>query len=1124
MSKLATNPKNIIIVVFRHPIDRAQVEMIELPFRCQTTGGLKQQFMPGQDAVCIVDGVVDGMVKEGSEVAVVPTTAGGVVGAVIDLIVKYVFSWTFVAAVAISVGLSYLGGMLFGSSFEQPRLSRERDEERSQSFGWNPHTTQREGIPKPLCYGANMHMGNIIARWTDVDESGSEVLYMILDYGRGPIQGRVGNTVYFNDQPEGNYPGVTIQDRAGTLGQSCMTGFEKNKLEYRPDWQIDNTGDLAGPVKFVTPNKYFDDLEYTVVFPRGLFHYKNDGTREQHGVGVKVEISERDAGSWTTLMDTTINGNQMSPVYKAYKVSEQGFSCQHDKQYDLRYRKTTEDKDPGKYGDIFSLRSVREVYDVAFTYPGRALLGIKALATNRLSGHLDVKWKANGKLVNVYGGGGWNIEFSRNRAWIVLDILTQPIISGSGVAEDPWTIERYEGLNPNSVDLALFYEWAQYCDVLVPSGDGEKTEARMTCDLIVDWQTDIWSLAHELSQVGRMSPYWQGTVLTGWIDKAVDDYIDLVTFDNVMLRSWKNMWMGYGEIAGAVEVHYKDALEGYERKTLPIPNEDAGLYTRVVSVEGTGISSRSLATRVGTHVLARNKLIKNVNSVRMYKDALRYRVGQAVRLQATVPNWGQAYRVIEAIADDTVELDRVVEEVAENDIIFVRAYDEVAKEVTLKSYTVDSIGGGGKAIVIKETWEVTPIKDNIVAIGVAGAIKKRRIIKMTHAPDNYFDVVLETYDIDLFANDDATPTIPNPDYEWVQPTPPSLVPSAIKSEVMELVERVIPPSPDIDMPWMSNCNWTGNEVDTIYWAKRDASEPILFRYRGVTYEITPDNTTDEFVYWDPNYTTVFKTTNVAGVALAAGNWLVCTNKDGVPHPCVPIPLLHGAIIQTGTITAEYGQIAALAVKTLNIQDHAVTVPVTAYTEGIITQVLPGGNQASTIIEEASITVSGQLINITIATEIKAGTGATWQACAVARERRADAQNITNITQASQAIVTCAGHGYEIGDYVRLYDVEGMTEINSLRCQVLSVTTNTFTLNVDSTGFGAYTGDGKVVESIKVLPGVGVSPDVGSWRVFAFSKGDSPSAGTYNYTFSMNSDSTNGTQARTRSILLLEAKK
>lgn len=66
--------------------------------------------------------------------------------------------------------------------------------------------------------------------------------------------------------------------------------------------------------------------------------------------------------------------------------------------------------------------------------------------------------------------------------------------------------------------------------------------------------------------------------------------------------------------------------------------------------------------------------------------------------------------------------------------------------------------------------------------------------------------------------------------------------------------------------------------------------------------------------------------------------------------------------------------------------------------------------------------------------------------------------ITGITKAANAVVTSPAHGYQVGWIVVFADVAGMVEINSLRGRVLSVTTDTFTVDIDTTGFSTFTGD------------------------------------------------------------------
>lgn len=69
------------------------------------------------------------------------------------------------------------------------------------------------------------------------------------------------------------------------------------------------------------------------------------------------------------------------------------------------------------------------------------------------------------------------------------------------------------------------------------------------------------------------------------------------------------------------------------------------------------------------------------------------------------------------------------------------------------------------------------------------------------------------------------------------------------------------------------------------------------------------------------------------------------------------------------------------------------------------------------------------------------------------------ETITDITEAAQAVVTVGAHTYTAGMSVYFSGVVGMTEINGLRGEIVSVTGTTITVDIDTTGFTAYTSGG-----------------------------------------------------------------
>ena len=66
--------------------------------------------------------------------------------------------------------------------------------------------------------------------------------------------------------------------------------------------------------------------------------------------------------------------------------------------------------------------------------------------------------------------------------------------------------------------------------------------------------------------------------------------------------------------------------------------------------------------------------------------------------------------------------------------------------------------------------------------------------------------------------------------------------------------------------------------------------------------------------------------------------------------------------------------------------------------------------------------------------------------------------ITNISNANPAIVSATLHDYSAGDDLYIKGVAGMTEINGRTVRVVAdLTANTFSIDLDTTGYGTFTG-------------------------------------------------------------------
>lgn len=78
------------------------------------------------------------------------------------------------------------------------------------------------------------------------------------------------------------------------------------------------------------------------------------------------------------------------------------------------------------------------------------------------------------------------------------------------------------------------------------------------------------------------------------------------------------------------------------------------------------------------------------------------------------------------------------------------------------------------------------------------------------------------------------------------------------------------------------------------------------------------------------------------------------------------------------------------------------------------------------------------------------------------------KTVTAITAATSAVVTSAAHGLTVGTVVVFASVAGMTEINGVAGLITAVTTNGFTVNIDSSAYTAYTSGGTATAQTMTL--------------------------------------------------------
>lgn len=353
------------------------------------------------------------------------------------------------------------------------------------------------------------------------------------------------------------------------------------------------------------------------------------------------------------------------------------------------------------YRDATYLTTVREVYSHEFSYPRQALVAVRAEATDKLSGSLRFSCLGDMAVVRVWDGAAWSFQFSNNPSWVAFDVLTQPVIGGAGTEADPFSVIRFDGIDPGRIDVAKFLEWAEFCDVQVDDGLGG-TEKRITFNGGFDYDTTMWEAVLKVCQVGRAIPVWNGVNLTVAVDKPSDP-VNLYTVGNIEESKFKETFLSLDERATEIEIDFVNRDAGYERDKMTVYRTDVSVNQFKASLDLFGITKPSEAWRAGMHRLLSNRYLIRTVEIDLDIEAINATIGDVVLLQHDVPRWNEGGRLVLATPSYAV-LDKEVEIEAGKDYrIIVRMDDD-----QLAERTVVNLPGKTDTIAVSVEFPSTP--------------------------------------------------------------------------------------------------------------------------------------------------------------------------------------------------------------------------------------------------------------------------------------------------------------------------------------------------------------------------------------------------------------------------------
>ena len=662
------------------------------------------------------------------------------------------------SVIAMAVGM--IGNAII-SKLTAPKVDRSNSEQ-SNTYGWGgTETVTGQGYPLAVTYGRMKSAGLLLSRHVISD---GEKQYLNLLYCAGEGELSKIEDIRINANPISNYKDVQVDIRKGTNDQTVIPNFNDNFADQSLNYELTeswNTQQVQGDA--------CDAIELTVGFPNGLYYSNDSGGADRTSVTLKAEIRKVGDESWQAL--PLANQKGMAGHIKrrdAWNFIKSDNSVTNTSDYAGRIEEATnnafyrvfrfDNLEKARYEirmrcsakDGKSLRHVNKVYWVQltqiiyddFVHPGKALIGIKALATSQLSGtDPKVTWIQERSEVYVFNPyiNKYEAQPADNPAWAAYDLIhICRKIGGEYIVF---------GQPHMRLDYNAFKAWADKC----------KTNG-FTFNYIYDTAMRLWDALKYPEAVGRGKVIPVGTRFT-----CVSDYqstpVQLFTVANIKHGGFTEEFQGVEARANSVEISFLNKDKDYERDVIPVYGDtydESDTLTNPAQVELMGCTSLEQAYKHGKHFLRCNKYEIRTVTIEAFTDAIACTVGDIILIQHDIPEWGEGGRVV-AVSGQTITLDKeVIIQPGKNYQLLIRsnATDIVS--------TLNVVNVSGLNVIVKEAIPVQP--DAVYAFGeVSKSAKPFRVLAITKTLSEMTRKIqcMEYYP-ELYVSDDGT--VPSIDY------------------------------------------------------------------------------------------------------------------------------------------------------------------------------------------------------------------------------------------------------------------------------------------------------------------------------------------------------------------------
>ena len=354
--------------------------------------------------------------------------------------------------------------------------------------------------------------------------------------------------------------------------------------------------------------------------------------------------------STRTIANTGISGRITASTTSSYRVSYRLDNIASNKYYEVRMKCSAKSGDTTRYATRPYWTMLSGIIYDDFCHPGKVLVGIKALATNQLSGGMPtVTWEQTRNSVKVWNGSAYVQKPATNPAWAAYDLIHR--CKSLVDPRDNLVYNTVFGAPAKLLIYQDFLNWATNC-----------SNASLTCNFFLDAANDLWTSLQPIEAVGRGKVVLKGTRFSAIYDGAKSP-VQLFGMGNIIQGSFSEEFLSIKDRANAVEITFNDKDQNYERTTISVYSNDYDISSTIknpTQITMNAIDNWAQAYREAKYKLRQNQYLLRTVSFSADVDAIACQVGDCILVQHDVPQWGFGGRIAGATSTSSFTLDQEV--------------------------------------------------------------------------------------------------------------------------------------------------------------------------------------------------------------------------------------------------------------------------------------------------------------------------------------------------------------------------------------------------------------------------------------------------------------------------------